>query len=190
MFRLIVIFIALSASLQSLAFEISLKNRESNKVTEDKTLIEMIEFIQEWSGYKHAGEPLPKAQFLKHELVQIYAYGEYEYAQAEFNKIQLDEVSAVYDLHSKTIHISENLKEKPSLVKMALVHELVHYMQDINGYTESLGEEHRVCTESEAYDIQILWQVINEVELDRVDDQHQLSLIAAMRCMGSPFANN
>lgn len=72
---------------------------------------------------------------------------------------------------------------------VALIHELVHYIQDINGYTESLGEKYLVCTESEAYDIQILWQVINEVELDKIEGYQQDSLFSAMKCMGSPFSH-
>jgi hypothetical protein len=169
------------------ALSVELNLSEPNEF--DSKTTEMIAFIEEWSTYVYTGEPLPEVEYASPALVQIYAYGDFVYAQAEHRGESLPLVNAVYDRPNKKILISESLKDYSDKVNVSLIHELVHYMQDINGYTDSLGEEHLVCSESEAYDIQILWQIINEVELDLIDSYLQDSLVSAMRCMGSPFAN-
>jgi len=189
MSKYFIFFALIFSTTQSISLEIDLSEPRSSEVVETDTIMTMIEFIVEWSSYEYNQEPLPKIEYMAKDLVQIYAYGDYVYAQAEFNNTKLLEVTAVYDHKTDSIYVSESIKNENSQVKVALIHELVHYLQDINGYTESLGEEHMVCSESEAYDIQILWQIINEVELGQIESFRQHSLISAMRCMGSPFAN-
>ena len=173
-------------SLYGFSYEISLDQKK--EVAYD--LSSYIDFVVEWSSYKYNGETFPEVKFLDHTLIQIYTYGDYVYAQAEFSGEKLPEAMAVYDRESKAILISETIKEDEGKVEVALVHEFVHFLQDINGYTESLGEENLICSESEAYDIQVLWQIINEVEMNLIAEYQQKSLLAAMRCMGSPFSSN
>jgi hypothetical protein len=148
-------------------------------------LIKYIDFIKEWTSYKYDGsQKLPKVEVTKHELVQIFAFGDFEYAQAESKNIQLPTVLSVYDADRKTIYISDQLDLTDPSSEVTLVHELVHYMQDINGYTKSLNG-HIECTESEAYDVQMVWQKINNVDVDQIKFVYQRSVLAAIRCMGS-----
>ncbi len=145
-----------------------------------------IDFIVEWTSHKYQGEELPQIQFEDHGLVQVFAYGDLEYAQAEAQGKKLNTVSAVYDASRKTIYVSNTIKDNQQELELALVHELVHYLQEINGYTASLNG-HLECTESDAYDIQMLWQILIhkvDVKSNEVRLTHERSLLAAMECMG------
>lgn len=155
---------------------------KSAKQTPD--LMKYIDFILEWTSYKYNGEPLPEIKLTRHELVQIFAHGDFEYAQAEAKGIELPTVNATYDVKRKTIYISDRLDMSDPKTEITLVHELVHYLQDINGYTSSL-DGHLECTESEAYDVQMLWQTIHQVDVESIKYVYHQSLISAMRCMGS-----
>lgn len=143
-----------------------------------------IDFIVEWTSHKYNGEPLPKIKTIQHELVQIFAYGDFEYAQAEGKGIKLPNVNAIYDKDRKTIYISDRLDMNDPMTEVTFVHEMVHYLQDINGYTDSLNGR-LACTESEAYDVQMVWQKIYNVDVESIQYTYQHSLIAAVRCMGS-----
>lgn len=150
-------------------------------------LMPYIDFILEWTTYKYEGEKLPKIKIEDHGLVQVFAYGDLEYAQSEAQGKKLNTVLAVYDDQRKTIYISDTIKDNKQKYELALVHELVHYLQDINGYTALLNG-HLQCTESEAYDIQMLWKIlIHKVDVKdkEVRSIQELSLISAMKCMGS-----
>lgn len=160
---------------------------EAETVSKDK-LKEMINFIEEWSGYKYDGQPLPEVVSLKDSWLQIYYYGDYEVAQAEFHGAELPKVNAYYNPADTTIYVSDRIPLDSEEVLPTLVHELVHYMQDINGYTESVGE-HLVCTESEAYDIQMLWQIENNFRADQADLIREQSFLASMKCMGNQFTS-
>lgn len=145
-----------------------------------------IDFVLKWSSYTYAGEPLPEVQFEKPGLVQVYAYGEYAVAQAEFNQVELPKIIGIYDRYSKKILISDDVDINDRKLEVTLIHEFVHYLQDINGYTESLGE-HVICTESEAYDIQMLWQIENDIDTKSIPFVQERSLFSAMKCMGNQF---
>ena len=150
-------------------------------------LMHYIEFALEWTSYKYNGEPLPKLKIEKHAFVQIYAYGDFEYAQAEYKGIKLPTVNAIYLVDSKTIFISDQIDINDPKTQLTIIHEIVHYLQDINGYTQSLGE-FLVCTESEAYDVQMLWQRINKIDEESIPLVYQQSLVAATRCMGNKYS--
>jgi hypothetical protein len=48
----------------------------------------------------------------------------------------------------------------------SLLHELVHFLQNINGRNETFAD-HPVCLEAEAYDLQEAWQTEQGVDLAR-----------------------
>jgi hypothetical protein len=156
----------------------------SKTYAQETDLMKYIDFVQEWTLYKYNGEALPKIEVTPHNLVQIFAYGDYVYAQAEYKKQKLAKILSVYDKKRRTIYISDEISLDDPMRDVTLVHEFVHYMQDINGYTDSLNG-HIECTESEAYDVQILWQVIYKIDEKSVPLANQLSLISAMKCMGT-----
>lgn len=156
----------------------------ASRTRQNLDLKRYIDFALEWTSYKYNGEPLPEIKVIPHELVQIFAYGDFEYAQAEAKDIKLPTVNATYDIKRKTIYISDQLDMNDPKTEITLVHELVHYLQDINGYTQSL-DGHLACTESEAYDVQMLWQKINNVDVESIQYVYQQSIISATKCMGS-----
>lgn len=172
-------------SLFLLFFMVHCMGAHAKGVTE-QTLREMISFIETWSGYSYDGQDLPEVRSLNDQWLQMYYYGDYEYAQAEFHGVELPLVNAYYEPKDQIIYISDRIALDSEEVLPTLVHELVHYMQDINGYTESVGE-HLACTESEAYDIQMLWQIENNFRVDQVDAIREQSLFSAMNCMGNQF---
>jgi len=143
-----------------------------------------VDFALEWTSYSYHGEPLPKIKLERHQLVQIFAYGDYEYAQAESKGVELPTVYAIYLADEKTIYISDQLPLNDKKIDVTLAHEMVHYLQDINGYTRSLNG-HTVCSESEAYDVQMLWQKIKNVDPESIQYVYQRSTLAAIECMGS-----
>lgn len=143
-----------------------------------------IAFAVQWTLYKYNGEPLPKIRFFKQDLVQVIAYGEIEYSKAEAKGTKLPTINAIYSADSKTMYISDQIDVNDPVFEVTLVHEIVHYLQDINGFTKSLGP-YVVCTESEAYDVQMLWQIFNKVDTENIPYTYEQSLLAAMRCMGN-----
>lgn len=162
----------------------SVKAKKVEKPQPQIDLMPYLEFAQEWTSHKYNGEKLPKIKIEKHDLVQVFAYGDLEYAQAESKGIALPVVNAIYLVDNKTIYISDSIDLKDPKLEITLVHEIVHYLQDISGYTKSL-DGHLACTESEAYDVQVLWQTIRKVDTESIPYAYQHSLVAAMRCMGS-----
>lgn len=151
-------------------------------------LMPFVQFAAEWTGHEYKGQPLPKIKFERHEIVQIFAYGDYEYAQAEAKGEKLAEVNAVYVPEEKTVYISNQLDLGNPKTKATLAHEMVHYLQDVSGYTKSLAG-HLACTESEAYDVQMLWQKMNHVDVENLPFVHQQSMLSAMKCMGDQSAD-
>ncbi len=143
-----------------------------------------VEFAVKWTLYKYNGEPLPKIKIVKQDLLQVVAYGEIEYSQAEAKGLKLSTVNAIYIVDNKTMYISDQVDVNDPAFEVTLVHEIVHYLQDINGFTKSLGV-YLVCTESEAYDVQMLWQTFNKVDMENIQFAYEQSLVAAMKCLGN-----
>jgi len=143
-----------------------------------------IDFAVEWTPYAYTGQPYPKIKLERHDIVQVYGYGELETAQAEEQGIELPVVNAVYVPEDKTIYVSDRISLNDPKIESTMVHEIVHYLQDITGYTRSL-EGHIACTEADAYDVQMLWQKINNVDIDDIPFVYQQALLSATRCMGN-----
>lgn len=158
----------------------------TSMAAEQKTLTDYIQFIEEWSNYEYNGEALPEVKYISQGYLQLLTYGDYEVAQAEYKGEELPVINSAYDSESKTIYMSKTIDPNSVTAELALLHEMVHYVQDISGYTESL-DGHLVCTESEAYDIQIVYQVVNNVSPETVRNYYALSVLAATKCMGSKF---
>ena len=132
----VLVFLLLPAA----TFAQSIKLGAATPAEPTMDLMPYIEFALEWTSHKYNGEPLPKLKIEKHAFVQIFAYGDLEYAQAEYKGIKLPTVNAIYVVDSKTIFISDQIDFNDPKTQLTIVHEMVHYLQDINGYTQSLGE--------------------------------------------------
>ena len=158
----------------------------SNLPTDERMMV-YINFITTWTSHEYHGEPLPEIVVIKQSQVQIYSYGPEVVAMSEYKGTPLPTIYAAYDRHDKTIYLSDQIpSDIEGLQELAILHELVHYLQDISGFTASV-EGHLACTESEAYDVQYLWQLQNNINLKALPLVQELSLLSAMKCMGNQF---
>lgn len=152
----------------------------------DNKLKELISFVESWTSYSYNNEVLPEVVKLNHDWLQIYYYGDYKVAQAEYMGTELPAVNAYYSRDENKIYISDHIPMNSRQMDSTLVHELVHYLQEVSGYTESI-EGRLVCTESEAYDVQMLWQLENDFQTENLDLLKERALMSATMCMGSQF---
>ena len=69
-------------------------------------------------------------------------------------------VSAFYDRPANKIFLAD----VNAIAGPALFHEMVHFLQDING-KDDMFISHRVCLEAEAYELQAIWQTEQGIDL-------------------------
>jgi hypothetical protein len=119
-----------------------------------------IEFITEYSTLEYAGQALPDVIVVTENEIQLRYYSTEALVGAEQGGRVLGRVAAFFDREANTIFLAD----LRSIDGTGLLHELVHYLQDING-KDDMFADHLVCLEAEAYDIQALWQTLNEVDL-------------------------
>lgn len=150
---------------------------------DEQRLLGYIQFITEWSTYKYNNEPLPKIRTASPGMLQVYAFGDYKVAQAEYKGEKLPTINAVYDPKKNELLVSKDIDlQSEEMSGPTLVHELVHYLQDINGKTALYEDDKLVCLEGEAYDIQALWQIVNKVRADEYAAIQQQILLSFMMC--------
>jgi hypothetical protein len=118
-----------------------------------QAMIRDIEFITQNSSLEYAGEDLPEVAIISEEAIQRLFRSSETQVSAKKDDRSLDLVSALYDRSENRIFLSD----VKAIAGPGLFHELVHYLQDING-KEDMFTGHSVCLEAEAYDLQALWQ--------------------------------
>lgn len=97
----------------------------------DKLMIEMIDFITKRTNYEYQGEPLPLVKLKPvDELCQAV------YSSETLKKIDACTVAGYYDPAIETIFIAD--ESGPYMVdeyffETVLIHEMVHYLQYLNG---------------------------------------------------------
>jgi len=158
----------------------------SARAVSEEGLLEAVDFIEEWTSYEYSGETLPEIKYLDHDTLQVFAHGSFAYAQAERKGRKLEKANAYYDPSRKTIYVSEAIDLETRQGRPTLIHEMVHFLQDITGYTASL-DGHIACTESIAYEVQMLYEAMHDYSEDKVALSYSLSNFAAMECMGNQF---
>lgn len=146
----------------------------------DSKLMSYVEFIESESTMKYNGEPLPEVVSEVQDMIQIRAYGDLAVAQSEYNKKPLGVVNALYDHKTNVIYVSDRIDLDSQAAEPTLVHEMVHFMQKINGETDSLDEKWHICLEGPAYDLQAEWQRLNGVT-EGMPTREQV-LMVFMRC--------
>lgn len=115
---------------------------------------EYIDWIVANSDFEYNGESLPTVERASREMLMIMLYGEEVVAQAEKNNNHLPEAEAIYDDETDTIFLPHETDLEDFANHYIIVHELVHYLQDINGITdECLGR-----LEIPAYKLHAKWQ--------------------------------
>lgn len=121
----------------------------------NKLIKKYINWIIKNSKFDYNNEPLPDIKFLDKELLKIYAYGGEVVARSERENFELQNIIALY-LHEKDmIYVSKDIDFSDFYNHHIIVHELVHYLQDINGYYENT--ECQKLLEKDAYRIQEKW---------------------------------
>ena len=127
----------------------------------DERFMPYIEWIVENSDMEYNGEPLPTLDIMPYDLLQIEVYGAEQVAQAEYQGYELAPVLGGYDDENKRMMFPDtgDVWEMQDV----MVHELYHYMQDINGtMTDCPGD-----SEVEAYKLHELWMDEHNVEGER-----------------------
>lgn len=123
---------------------------------ENKELIEnYLNWIVENSEFEYNNEPFPEIKLLDSEILQIYAYGGEVVARSERENFELQNILALYLYEKDTIFISNDIDLNYFRNHHIIIHELVHYLQDINGYYEKVSCQKLL--EKDAYRIQEKW---------------------------------
>ncbi len=130
-----------------------------------KAMIRGIEFITQNSTLEYAGEALPDVIVVTEGQLQLRAYSPEVLIAATKEDRPLGRVSAFYDQEANQIFLADpNSIEGPTLI-----HELVHFLQNINSKNDTFAD-HRMWLEAEAYDLQSAWQTEQGVDLARKPD--------------------
>lgn len=147
-----------------------------------KQMLGYIDYIVGVSSLKYNGEKLPKIKVMSANRLKGYVYTTEALLEEERTGEALSGVNAAYYYERDEMLINEDLDlEKETEFGPTLVHELVHYLQDINGITEKFGDK-TICLEGEAYDIQALWQIENNVRPEEYAAINQQILVSFMQC--------
>lgn len=140
----------------------------------DDRFLEHIEWITANSPLEYNGEPLPTVKYVSQGILQVMGYGDQAVARAEYEGKTLPTVLASYN--DFVIY----LKDDGAFTDMpwVIVHELVHYLQDVNGTTDDCVP----ANEPQAYLLHDLWQKENGYEHMRNSGNVFYGLTMAMAC--------
>jgi len=119
-------------------------------------ILSYVLWIEDNSEFEYNGEPLPRIVHKGHEEVQLMAFSEEEIERSREFDYNLPIVAAIYLPENDRIIGNEGYDLSLYENHHILVHELVHYMQDINGHLED--DECPLDSEHDAYVIQKQWQ--------------------------------
>jgi hypothetical protein len=120
----------------------------------DEILLGYIDWIVTNSDLEYNGEELPLIAQVPSEEIQILVYGEDTIRRAENGEFALDIIIAFYNHHIDTIIVNEEFDIEKFEYHHILVHELVHYLQDINDIIDDCVQN----MEPLAYELQDKWQ--------------------------------
>ena len=116
----------------------------------DERFLPHIKWITENSDLEYNGEPLPTIEYVSAGELLILAHGPEAVAKAEYEGREMVAVLASYHDYVVYLQSEEVFEQEPWIV----VHELVHYLQDVNGTTK----ECIPANEPEAYRLHDKWQ--------------------------------
>lgn len=126
-----------------------------------------IQWIVDHSELEYNGEPLPTIRVVTEQQIVIMAYGEETVTTANNRGRSLPGIVALYDHEFNQLIVPDTLDLADWNNHHVIVHELVHYLQDINGYYQL--PEFVVCRvglEELAYNLHVQW-------MDEVDHPAQ-----------------
>lgn len=136
------VVLCLLAATASANYVIPFQQEETAVEVEEhaKLALELINWIVANSEFKYNGEALPNIKRVSAEEMQILFYGAETYAEyAELKNTTLLVVEATYIHDSNTIYFYEEADITDMNDSMhVLLHELVHYLQDLDGQFEGI----------------------------------------------------
>jgi len=140
-----------------------------------------IQWIVNNSDFEYNNEPLPTVKKIPKDWMEIYAYGDQKVAEAERNGNDLPRIYALYDEKSNEIIVPEGFDLDDFSKHHIIVHELVHYLQDINGLYET--KKAKDCIQSlepPAYELHTKW--MDEVDHPSERPNPLFVLMLSMAC--------
>lgn len=147
-----------------------------------KAMIRDIEFITQNSTLEYSGQALPDVVVVTESELQLRSHSPEAQIAANEEARPFDRVSAFYDRECNQIFLAD----LDSIDGPSLLHELVHFLQNINGKNKTFAD-HRICLEAEAYDLQAAWQIEQGVDLAQKPDYGLLMTLYGA-CNDSDFS--
>lgn len=130
-----------------------------------QAMIADIEFITQNSLLEYAGQTLPDVTVVTENELQLQFRASEAPVLALGDDHSFGRVSAFYDRYANKVFLSD----VSSFTGPGLLHELVHFLQEVNGKDDMIVS-YPVCLEAEAYDLQALWQAEHGIDLDSKPD--------------------
>ena len=129
-------------------------------------LLQHIEWIEENSTLSYDNQPLPEVVQWDVDRLHVWMYGQDVVDEVEANgAMQFPQIMGVYDPDTRQIIVPERFDPWSFDYAPTMVHELVHYLQDINGtLAECAG-----MSEREAYELSNQWIVENNHPRELMD---------------------
>lgn len=143
----------------------------------DERFLPYIDWIVANSDYQYNGEPLPEVQYHSPAMLLVLGYGEETVAQAEYRNSYLPPILGLYNHDDNVMMLPKGNEVGDFEIAHIVVHELVHYLQDINDFDDKGCIQNR---EPEAYRLHEQWMDEHDHPADRPDGLFVLML--AMAC--------
>jgi hypothetical protein len=145
-------------------------------------MLEHIEFITKWTVLKYNGEQLPDVHFVDSDQLQLLYYTQEMLLNFERTGMAVPLVAAFYDINQNEIVLTNNYDKATDT---SLFHELVHYLQMINGKSD-MFINNMICLEAEAYDLQSFWQQQTSTALETAPQYGYIMTLYSV-CNGPSF---
>jgi hypothetical protein len=117
------------------------------------TILGYIEWIVQNSDFEYNNEPLPTIEVKSYNEIQLIGYGEEAIAESIEKNYELTPLIALYK--DRIIIVNENFDLNDFRYHHILVHELVHYLQEINNINDDCIQN----LEPIAYELQTQWMI-------------------------------
>jgi len=115
-----------------------------------------IEWLTANSEFEYHGEDYPEVIYKTEEQIQVIAYTQDKVDEANNNGTDIPRIKALYNHQDNVIILQKGTDIKSHDTAYIIVHELVHYLQMINGITKQ--ESCIPALEFDAYLLQYKWQ--------------------------------
>ena len=150
------------------------------QASSEDIMLDMIDYIEERSSYEYSGEKLPYIQIRTVEELCAKAF-----TPEQLENMQECNIAGLYDRNLQTIYVADKPPRyfvEDGFYETILIHELVHYLQDINGTYEEVACKAQL--ERDAYSIMHQYIDDNGISEDQKVDPIFVLLVSS--CPGSP----